>query len=42
MDAVLASKVRKLIFSSSSATYGVPKVLSIAAQSLPKEPIALR
>jgi len=38
MDAVLASKVRKFIFSSSCATYGVPKVLPIV-ESLPKEPI---
>ena len=38
MDAVLASKVRMFIFSSSCATYGVPKVLPIT-ESLPKEPI---
>jgi UDP-glucose-4-epimerase GalE len=38
MDAVLASKVRKFIFSSSCATYGVPKVLPIT-ENLPKEPI---
>jgi len=38
MDAVLASKVRKFIFSSSCATYGVPKVLPIT-EDLPKEPI---
>jgi UDP-glucose-4-epimerase GalE len=38
MDAVLASKVRKFIFSSSCATYGVPKKLPIV-ESLPKEPI---
>lgn len=38
MDAVLASKVRKFIFSSSCATYGVPKSLPIV-EELPKEPI---
>ena len=38
MDAVLASKVRKFIFSSSCATYGVPRELPIV-ESLPKEPI---
>lgn len=38
MDAVLASKVRKFIFSSSCATYGIPEVLPIT-ESLPKEPI---
>jgi len=38
MDAVLASKVRKFIFSSSCATYGIPKVLPIT-ESLCTEPI---
>jgi len=38
MDAVLASKVRKFIFSSSCATYGVPKSLPIV-EGLAKEPI---
>ena len=38
MDAVLASKVRKFIFSSTCATYGVPSVLPIT-ESSPKEPI---
>jgi UDP-glucose-4-epimerase GalE len=38
MDAVLASKVRKVIFSSSCATYGVPNVLPIT-ENLPMEPI---
>jgi UDP-glucose-4-epimerase GalE len=38
MDAVLASRVRKFIFSSSCATYGVPAVLPIT-ESSPKEPI---
>ena len=38
MDAVLASKVRKFIFSSTCATYGVPAVLPIT-ESSPKEPI---
>ena len=38
MDAVLASKVRMFIFSSSCATYGVPEELPIV-ESLPKEPI---
>jgi UDP-glucose-4-epimerase GalE len=38
MDAVLASKVRKFIFSSTCATYGVPAVLPITEES-PKEPI---
>ena len=38
MDAVLASKVRNFIFSSSCATYGIPKVLPIS-ESLSKEPI---
>lgn len=38
MDAVLASKVRKFIFSSSCATYGVPKELPIS-EEFPKEPI---
>lgn len=38
MDAVLASKVRKFIFSSSCATYGVPKELPIV-EEFPKEPI---
>jgi UDP-glucose-4-epimerase GalE len=38
MDAVLASPVRKFIFSSTCATYGVPSVLPITEDS-PKEPI---
>lgn len=38
MDAVLASPVRKFIFSSTCATYGVPEVLPIT-ESSPKEPI---
>jgi UDP-glucose-4-epimerase GalE len=38
MDAVLASKVRKFIFSSSCATYGLPRTLPIV-ESFPKEPI---
>jgi len=38
MDAVLASKVRKFIFSSTCAAYGVPSVLPITEES-PKEPI---
>lgn len=38
MDAVLASKVRKFIFSSTCATYGTPKLLPITEDS-PKEPI---
>ena len=38
MDAVLASKVRRFIFSSSCATYGVPPTLPIV-ESHPKEPI---
>jgi UDP-glucose-4-epimerase GalE len=38
MDAVLASRVRKFIFSSTCATYGVPAVLPIT-ESSPKEPI---
>lgn len=38
MDAVLASKVRTFVFSSSCATYGVPATLPIS-ESLPKEPI---
>jgi UDP-arabinose 4-epimerase len=38
MDAVLASKVRTFIFSSSCAVYGVPAILPIAENS-PKEPI---
>jgi UDP-glucose-4-epimerase GalE len=38
MDAVLASKVRRFIFSSTCATYGVPAVLPVAEAS-PKEPI---
>ena len=38
MDAVLASPVRKFIFSSTCATYGVPAVLPVT-ESAPKEPI---
>jgi UDP-glucose-4-epimerase GalE len=38
MDAVLASNVRKLIFSSTCAVYGVPAILPIT-ECLPKEPI---
>jgi len=38
MDAVLASKVRKFIFSSTCAVYGVPPSLPIV-ESSPKEPI---
>jgi UDP-glucose-4-epimerase GalE len=38
MDAVLASPVRKFIFSSTCATYGVPAVLPVTEGS-PKEPI---
>ncbi|MGO9940396.1 MAG: UDP-glucose 4-epimerase GalE, partial [Terracidiphilus sp.] len=38
MDAVLASNVRKFVFSSSCATYGVPASLPIN-ESFPKEPI---
>jgi UDP-glucose-4-epimerase GalE len=38
LDAVLASKVRLFIFSSSCATYGVPQSLPIA-ESSPREPI---
>jgi UDP-glucose-4-epimerase GalE len=38
MDAVLASKVRRFIFSSSCATYGIPASLPITEES-PKEPI---
>jgi UDP-glucose-4-epimerase GalE len=38
MDAVLASDVRKFVFSSSCAVYGVPRELPIA-ESSPKEPI---
>jgi UDP-glucose-4-epimerase GalE len=38
MDAVLASKVRILIFSSSCAVYGVPTTLPIT-EDLPKSPI---
>jgi UDP-glucose-4-epimerase GalE len=38
LDAVLASDVRQLIFSSSCATYGLPRELPIV-ESAPKEPI---
>jgi len=38
MDAVLASRVRKFIFSSTCAIYGVPSALPITEDS-PKEPI---
>jgi UDP-glucose 4-epimerase len=38
MDAVLASKVRMFIFSSTCATYGIPTALPIT-ESLPKDPI---
>ena len=38
MDAVLASKVRKFIFSSTCATYGVPDTLPVT-ESSPKDPI---
>jgi UDP-glucose-4-epimerase GalE len=38
MDAVLASPVRRIIFSSTCATYGVPAVLPITEDS-PKDPI---
>jgi UDP-glucose-4-epimerase GalE len=38
LDAVLASKVRMFIFSSSCATYGVPQILPIP-ESSPREPI---
>jgi UDP-glucose-4-epimerase GalE len=38
MDAVLSSDVRRLIFSSTCATYGIPKVLPIV-ESAPKDPI---
>lgn len=38
LDAVLASDVRRFIFSSSCATYGIPQTLPIA-ESSPREPI---
>ena len=38
LDAVLASKVRKFIFSSTCATYGIPKTLPIS-ESSPQAPI---
>jgi UDP-glucose-4-epimerase GalE len=38
IDAVLASRVRKFIFSSTCATYGVPPTLPVTEES-PKEPI---
>jgi len=38
LDAVLAAGVRKLIFSSTCATYGIPRELPIV-ESSPKEPI---
>jgi UDP-glucose-4-epimerase GalE len=38
MDAVLASRVRMFIFSSTCATYGIPATLPIT-ENLPKEPI---
>jgi UDP-glucose-4-epimerase GalE len=38
LDAVLASKARMFIFSSTCATYGIPQTLPIA-ESSPKEPI---